>query len=220
MAISAPLYSVQGEKLREVKLPEEIFAVKINEPLLAQGVRSYLSRQRQNTKKVKTRGEVSLTTAKVWRQKGTGRARHGARSAPIFVGGGVAHGPKGNENYKLNMSKNMRHAALRSALSVHAHNKTICLIDNLDTLKGKTKDIVSLVDKLYPKDKLPPKILFILDSPHTLIIKSVKNYQNITSTQALRLNLFEVLNHASLIFTPKSLELLVENLSLKKTKVS
>lgn len=208
MAVSAPLYSVKGEKLREVKLSADVFAVAVNEPLIAQAVRSYLSRQRQNTKKVKTRGEVSLTTAKVWRQKGTGRARHGARSAPIFVGGGVAHGPTGKENYNLKMSKNMRQAALRSALSLHAQNQTIGLVENLDTLKGKTKTMVSLIEKIFPKDKLPPKILLILDSPQTSIIKSLKNYPRVTSTQVLRLNLFEVLNHQHLLFTPKSLEML------------
>src|SRR3989344_8061779 len=97
-SLNAPMYDVKGAKNGVYVLPKEVFGAKINQPLMAQAVRVYLANQRQGNAHTKSRGEITLTTAKWYRQKGTGRARHGAKSAPIFVGGGVAHGPK-NKDY-------------------------------------------------------------------------------------------------------------------------
>ena len=97
---------VKGKSKGQINVSNEIFGINPNKIVVAQAVRVHLTNQRQATAKSKTRGEVSGSGKKIWRQKGTGRARHGDRYAPIFVGGGVAHGPRGNQNVKRNLSKN------------------------------------------------------------------------------------------------------------------
>src|SRR3989344_4073637 len=97
--ISVPAFSITGESLKVVTLPVKVFGVKADPALLAQAVRIYLGNQRKSSAKTKTRAEVEGSTRKIYRQKGTGRARHGSIRAPIFVGGGIAHGPDGSQNY-------------------------------------------------------------------------------------------------------------------------
>src|SRR3989344_5782006 len=96
--LSLSIYDIDGKVQKTVELPKDVFAVKVNSSLLTQAVKVYLTNQRQGNVKVKTRSEVIGSTKKIYRQKGTGKARHGAIKAPIFVGGGVAHGPK-QKNY-------------------------------------------------------------------------------------------------------------------------
>src|SRR3989337_4392523 len=95
----------QNKKVDTMTLPKEIFGLPDNPNLMAQAIRVYLANQHQGSKKTLTRGEVNRTTAKVWKQKGTGRARHGSRKAPIFVGGGIAHGPRGVTAASLKLTK-------------------------------------------------------------------------------------------------------------------
>lgn len=195
-----PVYDTTGKKISTQKLPVELFAVKVNSKLISQYIRVYLSRQRQGTKKTKSRGEIAISTAKIWRQKGTGRARHGARSAPIFVGGGVAHGPTGQENYQLTISKRMRRLALLGALTIKS--ETISIITGLEKIKPKTKIVQNLINQISSS----AKTLLILDQPNSSLIKAASNIETITVTQAKRLNAYEVLNHHHLIFTKESLK--------------
>jgi large subunit ribosomal protein L4 len=110
------VYDLKGAIAESLTLPKEIFGAKINNSLMAQAVRVYLANQRRGTLKTKSRGEVAISTRKIYRQKGTGRARHGAKSAPIFVGGGIAFGPKPRD-FSMKLNQNMRRVALFSALS-------------------------------------------------------------------------------------------------------
>src|SRR3989344_1501184 len=139
-SISAPMYNVRGAKNGSLALPKEVFGVKINQPLMAQAVRVYLANQRQGNASTKSRGDISLTTAKWYRQKGTGRARHGAKSAPIFVGGGVAHGPK-PKDYSLNLPQKMKKAALYSELSLKAKDGEIKILSGLSKITPKSKEM-------------------------------------------------------------------------------
>ena len=111
------IYNVKGQSAGKVRLPKEIFGAKINRILMAEAVRIYLGNQRRAKAKTKDRSEVRGSRRKIWRQKGTGRARHGDRYAPIFVGGGRAHGPTGQENFRAKLTKKMKKAALFSALT-------------------------------------------------------------------------------------------------------
>ena len=111
------LYNIKGEKEGKVTLPKEIFETKINKPLLSQAVRVYLANQRDARARAKTRAQVKGSNRKIYRQKGTGGARHGDNKAPIFVGGGKAHPPKGI-NRRLSLPKKMKQLALKSALSI------------------------------------------------------------------------------------------------------
>ena len=111
------VYDTKGNLAESIVLPKEIFDVKVNDPLMAQAVRVYLANQRRGTVKTKSRGEVKISTRKIYRQKGTGRARHGAASAPIFVGGGIAFGPR-QRDYSLKLNQKMKKAALFIQLSL------------------------------------------------------------------------------------------------------
>jgi large subunit ribosomal protein L4 len=126
-----PMYDMKGEKVTDVELRSDIFEAPINVPLMHQAFERQRANARLGTHKAKTRGEVSRTTKKWYRQKGTGHARHGSRSANLFVGGGVAHGPKPRD-YSKKMPRKMHRAALRAALSVKAQEDQIVVVETLD----------------------------------------------------------------------------------------
>lgn len=221
------VYNTKGEKTGKLSLPKEIFDAKINPVLMAQAVRVYLANQRQAPAKTKHRGEVAYSTRKLYRQKGTGRARHGAKSAPIFVKGGVAHGPEGTQNYDLKLSQKMKKAALKSALTEKLKAKEIIIITGLEKLSGKTKQMVEIIvnikkgdsfgmKKLKIKNKKNFKINIVLPAIWELIIRAGKNIPYLTLFQAKQLNTYEVLNSGVLILAKESVEVLEKNLKNKK----
>lgn len=146
--IKAPLYNLNAEKIKEITLDKVIFESKINDKLVAQAIRVYLQNQRRAHAVVKHRGEVAGTTKKMYAQKGTGNARHSTAKAPQFVGGGSAHGPRGDQKSPLRFSQKMRQAALRSVLSKFAQNKSILVIDKLSSIEPKTKIASAFIGKL------------------------------------------------------------------------
>ncbi len=152
-------YSAKGIKGTQITLPK-MFSGKENMPLLAQAIKVYEARSHTGSSKTKTRGEVRASKVKIWRQKGTGRARHGAVSAPIFVGGGQAHGPKGVKR-ELSLPKKMKQKALSLALSLLAKEGRIVGVTNISLLK-KTKEAKSLLDKIIEKEAKEKKIKKIL----------------------------------------------------------
>ena len=200
------VYTLSGTKSGQMELPKEIFAAKINEPLMAQAVRVYLSNQRKAQAKVKSRGEIAKTTAKWFRQKGTGRARHGARSAPIFVGGGVAHGPTGEQNYQLKMPKKMKKQALFSALTSKFKTNEVLVIKDLAKIEPKTKKMKTILEKLA-KDN---KATIILSEKLENVARAARNLKGLNLSQANQLNPYEVLNGGQLIFMKEAVEKLKE----------
>lgn len=200
------LYTLLGTKSGQMELPKEIFAAKINEPLVAQAVRVYLSNQRTAQAKVKNRSEIARTTAKWFRQKGTGRARHGARSAPIFVGGGVAHGPTGEQNYQLKMPKKMKKQALFSVLSSKFKVGGVIVIKDLAKIEPKTKKMKTTLEKLI-KDG---KTTIILSEKLENVARAAKNLKGVNLTQVNQLNPYEILNGGQLIFMKEAVEKLKE----------
>jgi len=214
MSLTVDKYNLKGLKEGSYDLPESIFGVKVSPVLLTQAIRVYLSNQRQVTRKIKTRGEVSYTTAKLYRQKGTGKARHGSRKAPIFVGGGKAHGPTGEENFKLTLSKTMRRQALLGSLSAKAEAKSITILEDISKIEAKTKILQDLLAKVvkYPESG---KTLVILDESHLSFVKAAKNLPKVTSTQAHRLNTYEILNHDTIILTPQAIIKLAQILKIE-----
>lgn len=201
--IQVQVYTITGTKKGKVRLPKDLFGQKPNPKLLAQYVRVYLVRQRKGTASTKTRGQVSLTTAKWYRQKGTGRARHGARSAPIFVGGGVAHGPKPRD-FALKISKKMRKKALVSALSAKAKEGRILLVDGSQKFEPKTKKIADLLKKL----KIDGARILLVHADEENLVRASRNLPNVQPRQAHGLNSYEVLNAGYLILTKLALEVL------------
>lgn len=200
------VYTITGKKSGQVTLPREIFAAKINSQLMAQAVRVYLSNQRKAHPKVKTRGEVAGSGRKIWRQKGTGRARHGDRYAPIFVGGGVAHGPTGRENYQLKMSRRMRQQALFSALTSKFKDGEIVVVQGLAKIEPKTKKMIKILKTLGQDQKLTIILPGIVEN----VTRAARNIKGVNLTKANLLNTYEVLNGGKLIFMKESIDKLKE----------
>lgn len=193
------------KRSKKLKLPEAIFGQKVDEKLLTQAVRVYSFKQRQGTVKVKTRGEVSGSRRKIWRQKGTGRARHGDRYAPIFVGGGVAHGPQ-PKDWSLKLSKKMRRQALFSALSGKFSADNIYIIADLDKLKAKTKEYYKLFTSELDFDLEKNTVLFITDDTGKNILRNIRNIKNIVVLNVKLLNAYDILRHKKIIFTEEAVE--------------
>lgn len=202
--------NTDGKITGKLELPDLIFAQKQNSQLVAQAVRIYLAHQRQARAKVKTRGNIRGSTRKIYRQKGTGRARHGDRYAPLFVGGGVAHGPQGNQNFKLSLSKKMRRRALYSVLSQKASAKEIIIIEGLEKLKPKTKLIFSCLENLKKKKSVNSnKISLILAGNSDSVALAGRNIKNLQLLTAAKLNTYEVLN-GGLLFIMKDAVKIIE----------
>lgn len=203
-----PTYTPKSVKPTNTKVNDKIFAAKINETLLAQAVRVYLSNQRQGTKHAKTRGEVHGTGKKIYRQKGTGRARHGDRLAPIFVKGGVAHGPKGNENYTKKLPPTLRRQALISALSSQAKAKRILVVNKLDQLT-KTKALNQVLIKIFNNQH--PLALIVPNSKSSLI-RLARNLNYVTPLTINQLTTYHVLKYPRLLITADSLPIIEKRL--------
>ncbi len=207
-SLSAPMYDAKGAKHGTFALPKEIFGAKVNEPLMAQAVRVYLANQRQGNATTKTRGEVTLTSAKWYRQKGTGRARHGAKSAPIFVGGGVAHGPK-IRDYSLKLPQKMRKAALLSALSLKASAGEIKVLSGLLKAPPKTKPMAQMIAKVTADKKGKSRVLLITSKDSKdlgNVYRAAGNIRNVEIINARLLNTYEVLKHKNILFMKESFE--------------
>src|SRR3989344_9213810 len=163
-------------------LPKEIFGQEVNKKLLAQALRVYMTNQKTFTASTKTRGEVRGSTAKIYRQKGTGRARHGAIRAPIFVGGGITFGPHPRK-VRLNLPQKMKKSALLSALSSKMVDKKILGISGLEKASGKTKEVAKLLEKLSIKNAL-----FVTDEKIDHIVRAVRNIPKISVQTVNMLN--------------------------------
>ena len=199
--LSAPLYGQKGEKLGSVKLNPEIFGAKINEELMKQAIRIYLTNQRKGTASTKTRGEVSGGGKKPWKQKGLGKARTGSIRDPHWRGGGVIHGPK-PKKFELSFPKKMKRKALLSALSDKAREASVVVIKEIKFKEPKTKVAVDLMSKLPIKGKS----LFVLDGKDQNVQKSFRNLPYVDLENLHSLNTFQVINKSNLILTKASLE--------------
>lgn len=198
------IYNIEGKEEKTVELPKEIFSVSANPKLLALAVRVYLINQRQGNVSVKTRGEVIGSTRKIYRQKGTGKARHGAIKAPIFVGGGVAHGPK-QKDYNLKFNKKEKKIALFAALSAKLKEKKIFGLENKAlTIKPKTKIFVNFLEKLLLLDK--NNLIVLLKMEKNNLILAMRNIPGISFIDARSLNPYLVLKSNNIIFIENSLE--------------
>ncbi len=190
-----------------VTVSDSVFGAQVNSSLIAQAIRVYLANQRQGTSKVKTRSEISRSKKKWFKQKGTGNARHGARTPNIFVGGGVAHGPTGLQNWSLRMSSTMKKAALVSALSAQAEKTIIC--DDIAQLDGKTASAHKMLQKMLPEAK---QMLIVLPKSMPMVLRSVRNLPYALVTSAAKLTTFEVASADALVFTKESVKMVEERL--------
>jgi large subunit ribosomal protein L4 len=212
--MTVDIYNIEGKVTGTIELPEALFNVDVNNDLIALAIRVARANARQGTSKVKTRGELDRTTHKVWKQKGTGRARHGSKSAPIFVGGGVAHGPSGDQSYELDLPKKMRVKALKGVLTQSAKAGQVIVIDGLDKMDANTKAFTSMLSAM----KADKKALVMLESPLTNIVRAGKNAADVVVTQAKRTNVLEIVDAAKVVIHKPALETLVATFAKNAVK--
>lgn len=194
------LRNMAGDQVGTVELPAGIFEVEVNTGLMHQAFVRQMANARLGTHKTKTRSEVRRTTAKWYRQKGTGRARHGARSAPIFVGGGVAHGPQPRSHAK-DMPRKMRRQALRSALSVLAAGDQIVVVDELTLNSSKTSVMAKALNGLVGDNKA----LVLTTANDTSAEMSIRNLENADVLRAMYLNVRDLLSHDRIVISQAAL---------------
>jgi large subunit ribosomal protein L4 len=188
--------NASGTTIEELELNDEIFGIKPNTAVMHQALVRQLANRRLGTHKTKTRGEVSGTTAKWYRQKGTGRARHGDRKAPIFVGGGQAHKPVPRD-YTQKMPRKMRRLALRSALSAKAAAEQIIVLDKLAFDEPKTVEVLQLLDNL----KIAGSAIILLPERNENVERSARNLENVKTLRAGYLNIRDLLGHNYVIMS-------------------
>ena len=196
-----PVLNSAGREVSQVELAPDIFEAKINIGLMHQAFVRQMANARQGSHSTLSRGEIRATGAKWYRQKGTGRARHGAQSAPIFVGGGLAHGPKPRD-YSKKMPKKMRRGAIRSTLSALVRDEQLVLVDKLDIDAPKTKVMRGFVKALVGEQSA----LIVVTAEQKSLRKSVSNLANVHSVVANYLNIRDLLKYDKVIMPLDALE--------------
>lgn len=189
------VYNEQGKKLKDLQLNAKIFGVKINPTAVHQAIVSAMANQRQNLAHAKDRSEVRGGGRKPWRQKGTGRARHGSSRSPIWIGGGVTFGPTKDRNFSQKINRKMKRQVLFMCLSDRARENDLLAIDKFDTFEYKTKKIAEILKNL----KLDNSVLIVNEKNNEQFIKSVKNLPKVEVIEARNLNALAVLKHKKLL---------------------
>ena len=189
------LMNINGEQVGEVELKDEVFGIEPNEHVLHQTVVAQLASRRQGTHSTKSRGEVAGGGRKPWRQKGTGRARHGTIRSPIWRGGAITFGPKPRA-YGFHIPKKVRRLALKSALSSKVMNQEIIVLDALDVAAPKTKEMIKILNNLKAS-----KALVVTAEVNENVIRSTNNIPGVMSMEAEGLNVYDILKYDQLIIT-------------------
>ncbi len=192
---------IKGKKIGIMSASDEVWGAEANPALVAQAVRVYRSNLRQGGAATKNRGGINRSGRKMWKQKGTGRARHGDRTAPQFVGGAKAHGPTGQENYKLRLNQKMKQGALESTLSDKVRDNRATVVESLPEVK-KTKILSRLLGVLTAGSKL----LLVVDKPSEDLILAARNLEGVTLARPEELNVLTVLGHQRLVVTKEAVK--------------
>lgn len=205
-------YNQKGEKLRRIRLPQEIFGIEMNSDLVHQVMVSQMANRRQVIAHTKTRAEVSGGGRKPWRQKGTGRARHGSIRSPIWIGGGVAFGPRKEKVFKKKIPKKMRRKALFMVLSSKVKDKELLVLDKLETKEPQTKIMAKMMENLRKKikDFKEGSVLFLLAKKDENLIKSLRNIKKVKTILARESNVLDLLKYKYLIIPKESIKVLKE----------
>jgi large subunit ribosomal protein L4 len=204
--MDAKLYAQDGSEKGVASLPDELFGGQVNEHLLWLSVKRHLGNQRQGTARVKTRGEVSGGGRKPWRQKGTGRARAGSNTSPLWPGGGRAFGPKPRD-YRTEMPRHQRRQALVSALSLRAGENAVAVVDSLSFDAPRTRDMAAVLSALGLREK---RTLLVLDRADDNVVKSCRNLRNLRTTLAHQVNPYDLLDCEAVLLTRAGLDRIQE----------
>ena len=203
--------NLKNEEVGEVELSDAVFGAPLNEGLIHAAVRNFMANARQGTSATKTRGDVSGSGRKLWKQKGTGRARIASLRSPLWKGGGNVHGPQPRD-WSYNMPRKMRQGALRSALSERVREGKVTLVDGWSLDKPKTKDFVDSLRKLGHEGKT--LIVDSLDNEN--LILSTRNVQSTKVVNSFALNIYDLLYHERLIISEAAVKELEQLLGPKQ----
>jgi large subunit ribosomal protein L4 len=198
-----PVHNMAGETVGVIELREDIFGVPINVPVMHQALVRQQANARLGTHKTKTRGEVRGGGRKPWRQKGTGRARHGSIREPQWRGGGIVFGPR-PRSYRQKMPRKMRRLAYRSALSVKARERQIIVLDDLRMPAPKTREMVSILEALA----VDSSALILLPEKNVNVEKSANNLPDVKTLRANYLNIRDLLGYDYLLVPLGALEVI------------
>ena len=190
----ANVFNMAGEKIGEIQLSEAIFGIEPNKSVLHDSVKNHLANCRQGTQSALTKGEVSYTTRKPWRQKGTGRARAGYAGSPVWYHGGVAFAPKPRD-YSYTLNKKVKRLALKSALSAKAAEAEIIVIDGLKMDEIKTKAFKTFLTKIGVEGKA----LVVTENVDEAVIKSARNIAGVSTTVAGILSPYMILTSGKMV---------------------
>ena len=190
----ANVFNMAGEKIGEIELSEAIFGIEPNKSVLHDSVKNHLANCRQGTQSALTKGEVSYTTRKPWRQKGTGRARAGYAGSPVWYHGGVAFAPKPRD-YSYTLNKKVKRLALKSALSAKAAEAEIVVIDGLKLDEVKTKTFKTFLTKIGVEGKA----LVVTENVDEVVVKSARNISGFTTTIASILSPYMILTSGKMV---------------------
>lgn len=197
-----PLYNISGKETGSIDLPEGIFEVEINENLVNQVANLQMSNRRQGTANTKGRAEVRGGGRKPWRQKGTGRARHGSSRSPIWRGGGVTFGPTNEKDYKKKINKKLKKKALCMVLSAKAKSDSIIILDDFDLKEAKTKIMAKALKDL----KAEGSAIIATPVKNEVIWKASRNIPGISVMPASDLNVLDLLSCKKLILGAESIK--------------
>lgn len=209
--MKAKLINFSTSKTETVDLPDAIFAVDVKPAVLTQAIRVYSANLHQHTHKTLTRGELGRTTAKMYKQKGTGHARHGGKASPTFVGGGVAHGPTGVRPAVSKLNKKVKHLSLLGALTRMAKENKVSLAAALSQAPDKTKTVSNLLNSA----SINKKTLLIVAKTYPALAKSTGNISFLSTVSADTLNTYLVLNQDHLLIDQDALPV-INNLFVDK----
>jgi len=204
--MDAKIFASDGSEKGTAALPDDLFAQQVHEHLLWLSVKRHLGNQRQGTAKVKTRGEVSGGGRKPWRQKGTGRARSGSNTSPLWPGGGRAFGPKPRD-YRTDLPKAQRRRALVSALSLKAGENAVVVLESLSFAAPKTSEMAATLKRLGLADK---RTLLVLKTADPNVVRSCRNLPNLRTMLADQVNPYDLMNCDMLLLTRDGLDRMKE----------
>jgi large subunit ribosomal protein L4 len=213
--MKAPVFDLSGKRVRDAELPEALFGVEPNVGVMHQALVRQEANARAGTHKTRTRSDVNRTKSKWFMQKGTGRARHGSRAAPVFVGGGVSHGPQ-PRSYAQKMPRKMRRLAIASALSAKAASESIALVEGLTLDVPRTKTIRTLLESVAPEGTT----LVVLAGHNTEVERSIRNLEQARYCAPDQLNVRDLLRHDKLLIEVDAVGLLEERFQRRPREVA
>ena len=204
--LKTKLYNLEGKETGEVKLPESVFGVELNDDLIHQAVVAQMANARKVLADTKDRSEVRGGGKKPWKQKGTGRARHGSIRSPLWKGGGATFGPTTDRNFSKRINKKMKTKALFMVLSSKLKDDELVVVENIELKKASTKKMKDILSKL----PLSGKVLISMDKKNTNIFNSVKNIPNTSMIASDSLNIVDLLKNKMLVINKKGVERIEE----------